>query len=341
MFVTGSNVKSNQLPWVTILLLIANVGVFFKSYALEIQATHEWQQSGGWVTTMNGGDPSDLQSVSALEKFYQEWGFSLEDIVERGDVLSLFTHMFTHGGLAHLFGNMLMLWAFGSAMESTLKSGMYIVFYMTCGILAGLAQGAFAYGSDIPCVGASGAIAGLMGGFFVLFGMRAQLKMFMFIGGLPISFQVNALAYGGFWIFSQLISLTDADPAAGGVAWMAHIGGCVAGALFIAAIKSDMSIDLVDDSSGDLNVQHDSDKPEVTEVQLLEQVLDMNPLGSVITEFLGDDAIVPCSKCTGALDTSNDMGGRLLRCSVCGEITYVDGDLLLQSRDAQRESVTS
>ena len=319
------------------MLLVANVAIFIKSYILECQASYEYQKSG--LSALVDPQEPELQTVKELEKFYQTWGFSLEDITERGDVVSLLSHMFTHGGLMHLLGNLMMLWAFGSAMEGALKSGMFAVFYITCGILAALAQGAYAYGADIPCVGASGAIAGLIGGFFILFGAKANLNVVLFFGGFLHCLPINAMAVCGFWIFSQIAAFVEADPAVGGVAWMAHIAGFAAGALFLAAIRNELNIELVENRTGSLDVKHTDDQPLVTEQKVLETVLDMNSVASVATEFIGEGLRLPCSRCDGELDLSNELGGRLLRCLCCNQITYVDAEMLIRCRDS-RESLT-
>lgn len=315
------------------MLLIANIAVFIKSYTLECQATHEVQKSRV-AFFIDSEEAAELPTVQARNEFFNSWGFSMEDITERGDVVSLFSHMFAHGGLMHLLGNLMMLWVFGSAMEGALKSGMFSVFYVTCGVLAAVAQGAYAYGADIPCVGASGAIAGLIGGFFILFGAKAKLNVVLFYGGFVHGFPINALAVCGFWIFSQISAFVQADPSVGGVAWMAHIAGFAAGALFLAAIRNELGIELVENSTGSLDVKHEDDQPQVSEEKLLEAVLDMNSVASVATEFIGEGSKVQCSKCDGELDLSNEIGGRLLRCMTCSQITYVDAELMIRSRDA-------
>lgn len=333
MLVTGSNVDSNRLPWVTVLLLLVNVAVFVKSYTLEVQAANERQTSGvfGFFVHEETLQNVDLPKTQKLIDFYKSWGFSMEDITERGDVLSLFTHMFTHGGLVHVVGNMLMLWVFGLALEVALKSGRFAVFYGVCGLVAALAQGIYAAGTDIPCIGASGAIAGLMGGFLVLFGTKAKLDVIIY----GIFVRVEAMYVCVFWIFTQVTSLMLADPSTGGVAWLAHIGGFAAGAGILAITRNNLEIELVESSAGTLDVKHADDQPEVTEEQLLEQVLDLTSVATVATEFLGENSEVQCSKCDGTLDLSNELGGRLLRCKLCSQITYVDAKWLVHCRDTR------
>jgi len=143
---------------------------------------------------------------------------------------TLFTSMFLHAGWMHLGGNMLYLWIFGDNLEDVLGHGRFIVFYLVCGIAAGLAQ-IFASGaSNVPSLGASGAISGVLGGYLVLF-PRNRVRV-LTRGGIA---SVPAIVVLGLWIVIQLISGIGsiANTESGGVAYMAHIGGFVAGLLLV------------------------------------------------------------------------------------------------------------
>jgi len=146
--------------------------------------------------------------------------------------VTLFTSMFLHGGWAHLFGNMLYLWIFGDNVEDIFGHAGYLLFYLAAGAIAGLAQVAVAPSSMVPGIGASGAIAGVLGVYLVLFPrapVRVLIPAFYFwrIARLP------ALIVLGFWFVLQLfngaLSLGAGNFATGGVAWFAHLGGFVAG----------------------------------------------------------------------------------------------------------------
>jgi membrane associated rhomboid family serine protease len=149
--------------------------------------------------------------------------------------LTLITSMFLHGGWAHIFGNMLYLWIFGDNIEDEFGHLKYLIFYFICGIVAAFAQIAIAADSLVPSLGASGAIAGVLGAYILLFpGNRVRvivpmIPLFLFPFTLP------ALVVIGFWIVSQLFtqvaSITEgtAQTGGGGVAYMAHIGGFFAG----------------------------------------------------------------------------------------------------------------
>lgn len=149
--------------------------------------------------------------------------------------LTLITSMFMHGGLAHLFGNMLFLWIFGDNIEHTLGKGRYLIFYLVCGILASLTHvfSTVIFGGNpyIPSLGASGAISGVLGGYILLHPHR-RVNVIMF----SIFTQVPAFVAIGIWFGFQLISglgWLGGGSAVGGVAYGAHIGGFIAGLILI------------------------------------------------------------------------------------------------------------
>ncbi|HVO13834.1 MAG TPA: rhomboid family intramembrane serine protease [Alphaproteobacteria bacterium] len=148
---------------------------------------------------------------------------------------TLVTSMFLHGGWLHLGGNMLYLWIFGDNVEDELGHGRYLLFYLLCGVIAALAQAIAAPGSDAPTVGASGAIAGVLGGYLVRHPFaRVTVLAFVVLVELP------ALIVIGGWIVLQFMNgVLDqgGEGPGGGVAWWAHIGGFAAGALLINIMR--------------------------------------------------------------------------------------------------------
>jgi membrane associated rhomboid family serine protease len=150
--------------------------------------------------------------------------------------LTIFTSMFMHGGWMHLGGNMLYLWIFGDNVEASLGHVRYLIFYLLCGVAAALAQGFAAPGSDIPMVGASGAISGVLGGYLVLH-PRANIKVFVMLIIYITVINVPAFIVLGFWIVGQLLSSAAVDAGQPGVAFIAHIGGFVAGAILVFFFK--------------------------------------------------------------------------------------------------------
>jgi membrane associated rhomboid family serine protease len=154
-------------------------------------------------------------------------------------ILPLFTSMFLHGGWLHLLGNMLFLWVFGGAVEEALGHFRYLIFYLTCGVGSALVHTLFNLGSKVPTVGASGAISGVMGAFIVLF---PKARVTTLIPALLLFFTVRIPAFLmlGYWFlmqfFSGVGSLAMADQ--GGVAWWAHVGGFVLGALLVFGVRT-------------------------------------------------------------------------------------------------------
>lgn len=199
MFPIGDdNSARRTVPLVTYALIVINVIVF--------------------LIELSGGDA-----------FIQKWAFIPSRFLANpgGDFLTIFTSMFMHAGWLHLGGNMLYLWIFGDNVEDRLGHLKFIIFYLLAGVAAIFAQLAFSAGSDVPNVGASGAIAGVLGAYIVMF-PKGKVNVLMGRGVIPMP----ALVVIGLWIVLQLFSgigsITDTAQT-GGVAYMAHIGGFIAG----------------------------------------------------------------------------------------------------------------
>jgi len=148
-------------------------------------------------------------------------------------VFPFFTSMFLHGGWLHLLGNMLYLYIFGDNVEDALGHVRYLLFYLACGVAASATHLALNLDSAVPTVGASGAIAGVLGAYFLLYPKArvvTLLPLFIFIQII----EIPAFLFLGFWFLLQFISGTAASASqnAGGVAWWAHIGGFAAGAAY-------------------------------------------------------------------------------------------------------------
>jgi membrane associated rhomboid family serine protease len=165
------------------------------------------------------------------EAFVMRWSFIPSNFLSDpiGNMPTLFTAMFMHAGWGHLIGNMLYLWIFGDNLEDKLGRGVYILFYLLSGIIASFMQLVMDPASSIPNLGASGAIAGVLGGYIYL---RPQSQVSVLVGRSVV--QMSALIVIGFWFLIQFISQIGSLASApgegeGGVAYMAHIGGFVAG----------------------------------------------------------------------------------------------------------------
>jgi membrane associated rhomboid family serine protease len=146
---------------------------------------------------------------------------------------TLFTSMFLHGGWLHLLGNMWFLWIFGNNVEDSMGRGRFVTFYLASGLLAAAAQMAAQPSSAIPMVGASGAISGVMGAYLVLY-PKVRVHMLVFLGFFVTTFAVPAYFMLVYWMLLQVLgSAATAGVEGGGVAYMAHLGGFVAGVVLI------------------------------------------------------------------------------------------------------------
>ena len=207
MFPIGDdNTARRSLPVVTYCLIALNLAFF--------------------VLQLNGG-----------EAFLRQWAFVPARFARdpAADWPTVFSAMFMHGGWLHLGGNMLYLWIFGDNVEDVFGPLKFLAFYLVCGIAATFAQYYVNAGSRIPNVGASGAIAGVLGGYLILFPhSRVRVLVYNQIVSMP------ALAVLGFWIVLQFLSYAGTlgqTQDVGGVAFMAHIGGFVAGLLLTFLLR--------------------------------------------------------------------------------------------------------
>jgi len=171
-------------------------------------------------------------SPAALNRLVMQWGI----VPDRLQLFSLFTSMFLHGGWLHLGGNMLFLWVFGRNVEDLIGGGKFLVFYLLCGLAAAIVHVISNPYSRMPTIGASGAIAGVMGAYLVKF-PRARIltlvPIFIFITTLEIPAALLLVWWFAVQFFSGFGSLSENDYTGGGVAWFAHVGGFVAGMLLI------------------------------------------------------------------------------------------------------------
>jgi membrane associated rhomboid family serine protease len=185
-------------------------------------------------------------SEAALQSFIQAWGVVPREYTAVQDLppmiplpfwSTLLTSMFLHGGWMHLGGNMLYLWIFGDNLEKVMGAARFAAFYLICGLAASFAHIAFGAGSTVPAVGASGAISGVLGGYLVLF-PRNQVRVLV-RGGVTT---VPAILVLGFWIVIQIFngigSMATTSETGGGVAYMAHVGGFVAGLVLVKLMAS-------------------------------------------------------------------------------------------------------
>ncbi len=171
----------------------------------------------------------ELSLGDAVERFVFSYGL----VPASFSWLAVLTSMFLHGGLFHFGGNMLYLWIFGDNVEDRMGHGRFVVFYLLCGTAAALAQAMFNPDSLVPMVGASGAIAGVMGAYFVLYPHSRIVTLLPFIVIQVI--EVPAIFFLGIWFLMQFLSgvgsISQVEAGTGGVAFWAHVAGFAAGVL--------------------------------------------------------------------------------------------------------------
>jgi membrane associated rhomboid family serine protease len=222
VFPINDNNPTRLTPYVTYGLIAVNIVVFIHQVMLAPQQLEQFFQLYAVI-------PRELTASFA--------GIPISVPQSIPEPLTLITSQFLHGGFLHIAGNMLFLWIFGNNIEDKLGHVKYFIFYITCGILAALAQWFFSMQSGIPSLGASGAIAGVMGAYILRF-PNAQIRTLVFLGPFIVFPNIPAIFFLGLWFVQQALygiaSLgvqTNVGMESGGIAYWAHAGGFVFGAL--------------------------------------------------------------------------------------------------------------
>ena len=182
-----------------------------------------------------------MQLGPELERFVYTYGlvparYSLPQVsayfTTGQQLLSLLSFMFLHGGIWHLLGNMWTLYIFGDNVEDHLGHLRYLLFYLLCGLASGLSHLFLNQQSNIPTIGASGAIAGVMGAYFILY-PRSRILTLIPIFFIPWFIEISAFFFLALWFLLQFVNATLSGGGAGGIAWWAHIGGFIFGIVFL------------------------------------------------------------------------------------------------------------
>jgi membrane associated rhomboid family serine protease len=172
-----------------------------------------------------------LLELSGGDAFVNQWSVVPADIVAGRHWITILTGMFMHGSWSHILGNMVFLWAFGPQIEEAMNPRRYVWFYIAGGIVAALVQIAANPASTMPCLGASGAIAAVMGAFLVTY-PRDKIRTVLFFGWFARITFIPAALLIGFWFLIQLLSVgAVVDVQSGGIAYLAHVGGIIFGAV--------------------------------------------------------------------------------------------------------------
>ena len=230
------NVPTRSFPAVSVALIAVNVVIYVYEFFL-------------WFDPAPAGRPS--LGAQLYQQFVIEFGLipcrfgdicppQLDTVLAEAPrpALTIFTSMFVHGGLLHVGGNMLYLWIFGKNVEDSMGHERFLVFYLVCGLSASAAQYLLNPASAIPMVGASGAVSGTLGAYLLLH-PRARIWTLVIFGFFARMIPVPALVVLGFWVVLQFANsiFTFARGGTGGVAFLAHLGGFVAGLLLINVFR--------------------------------------------------------------------------------------------------------
>ncbi|MGR3464392.1 rhomboid family intramembrane serine protease [Limimaricola sp.] len=203
MFPIRDHNPSQAKPWVTWSLIAINVAIYL------------------WMVVA-------LDTGEDLARLYYDWAMIPARLSQAENPVALVSALFLHGGILHLAGNMLFLFIFGDNLEEQMGHGLYLGFYLASGIAANLAQFGTEPFSPIPTIGASGAIAGVMGGYLLMF-PRARIDVLVFLIVILKLVPVPAWAVLAVWFGLQVLGGIGADAATGGVAYWAHAGGFAVG----------------------------------------------------------------------------------------------------------------
>ena len=207
---------TSTFPLITLGLILLNGLVFYHQMSLDFVESQNFIFKWGAI-------PYQIHHGKVLREF-----------PEIPLPLTIFSSMFLHGGFLHIFGNMLYLWIFGNNIEDTLGHFRFLLFYLVCGLVAGLAQVFSNPESTVPMIGASGAVAGVLGAYLILF-PRSRILTLFFIFIFIKLIRLPAMFVLGFWFFIQLLGVWGGSIS--NVAFFAHVGGFVAGLILVKAFQ--------------------------------------------------------------------------------------------------------
>jgi membrane associated rhomboid family serine protease len=221
MFPISDSTKTGKIPFITLAIILANAYVFYKQLSSPNQ-----------------------------EAFIFEYALvpSSVNFLNPETLIPFVTSMFLHGGFLHIISNMWFLWIFGDNVEAKLGAIKFILLYILAGIIGGASQFLINPTSDIPMLGASGAVSGILGAYFIMF-PAASIRSFIFLFFYATITKIPAMIYIFYWFVIQLFSGIMALPISyqsGGVAFFAHIGGFAAGLLLAKTFRSRRKQDIIE-----------------------------------------------------------------------------------------------
>lgn len=321
----GDNLEKRSLPFWGIAIIAANllVGMYelrlwrddyqswLKRIGNQFSADHEFFED----------EFSDARRLSfrspQFEEFVDEWALKPTEF-EEGRTETLVSHMFMHADIWHLVGNLFTLWVFLSSVEAGLGGMLFLTMYLLSGLAGGALHCYMNPGSPVPMIGASGAISGVIGAYFVAFGALAKIRMAWNGGWLTgwrwVQFQLPAGMYVFFWLIIPQIAGMEAEAQGHqtGVAWYAHIGGMAAGAFLMLIFRRHVHSQLSYTRDGQIVVGESAD---------LELEKKQVALGQVT---LATPDAASCTYCSTPLAEGLEMGEALIRCGnpTCRRLNY-------------------
>ena len=277
----GDDIDKRSLPAIGMLLVGINILAFVYEMRLVVDAK---------------GSPHELI------EFVQHWGLVPTSLAQ-GNIITPVTSMFLHGDLSHLIGNMLMLWAFVGTFERALGPWRFLGLYLVWGVAGGLTHAVSEWGSTQPMIGASGAISGMIGAYFIAFGAMANIRTLIWIIK-PFQVNIPAGAFVFVWVLDQLFGMHAAhEMGENSIAWGAHAGGFICGAVTMLVFAREVKGNMVLGKHG--AVQFAAAAPVAAAVEEVESV---------------------CTYCGQELTEENHMSASLFRCpnERCGRLVYLN-----------------
>ena len=241
------------------------------------------------------------------QRFIKTWGLVPKDLTQ-GRYVGLVSHVFLHGGLMHVAGNMIVLWAFANSLENHLGIGKLLILFLLWGIAGGLAHAGMHWGKTVPLIGASGAIAGMIGAYWTAFGGLTKIKtLYWFFG--PRTIMIPTPLFVSIWMLMQLMGASASTADAAGTAWFCHLGGFAAGAVTMFPLRNRTANAMTLDRQGCIRFEARPVEPtEASELPPLET----------------------CPFCHAALHGIEDATASFVRCQnpQCHRIVFLDPQLL-------------
>jgi membrane associated rhomboid family serine protease len=282
----GDDVDNRTLSVIGVLLILVCVIVF----------AHE-------LKTINNG----YQGKIEIQRFVKTWGLVPKDLTQ-GRYVGLVSHMFLHADLFHIIGNLIVLWAFANSLENYLGPIKLLVMFLVWGILGGLAHALMHWGQPMPVIGASGAIAGMIGAYWMAFGSLTKIQTLYWFFGLR-TLMIPTPLFVFIWVMMQFMGAVDSQPGAAGTAWYGHLGGFFAGAITMIPFRHTSAMGMRLDPQGCVRFEH---RP-------LEAAETSEPLLPLET----------CPFCHVELHGAEDAAANFVRCSnpQCQRLVFLDPQL--------------